>query len=49
MANEYVTDLQGDWLHSNFSAFHRSQRFLPRHTVCTGRDFDGAILQRYPD
>jgi len=49
MANQHVTDLQRDCLHSNLTGFRRSKRLLPRHTVCAGRNFDRAILQRYPD
>ena len=49
MPDQYVADLQRDWLHSNFSGFHGSKRFFPRHTVCAGRNFDRAVLRRYPD
>jgi hypothetical protein len=47
VANQYVTNLQWDRLHSNLTGFHGSKRFISRHTVCARRDFDRAILQRY--
>jgi hypothetical protein len=47
--NQNITDLQWYWLHPNMTGFHGLKRFLPRHAVCTGRNFDRAILRRDPD
>jgi hypothetical protein len=49
MPNEYIADLQRDWLQSYLGGFHGAERFLPRYTVCAGRNLDRAILRGYPD
>jgi len=49
MANQHITDLQRDGLHTNLTGLDRPNRVHPRHAMGTWRNFDRPVLPPDPD